>query len=629
MRIRSFSVALVIAALAVIAGVTASPAAAVDTTSTKHARLGLQSTFAFDKNLDCLDDCIEGPFGEDLIGYFFGVSGSANVTIDLGADLSLTYDRTAIVPGASLPVTFTYTPTNDAGPEVSLSGSGTLKATVDVTAAGFIELCTVFPPICPVLAIVDTIDEEVEDFDILAGSADFTAPIAAADPSASISGTSDTLTMSFATLDLLEAKIQSNVTFAADPPVPGAAFPGLGGAAAALAVTGGDLTSLTNPVNASPIIPVGPADIGVLEWSAAGQGIPATIQLASSPGTVTANLQPVLHWLGTSADVRLKLHFVGPLGLFSDPSDIVIFNSNLGPVYQDQGIDTAIAAAITDAIGFDPGVAAQVAAGNLPIPALDPQPPGGLPTVPPFGATSGFSFSIDTDADDDGIFDGTELTGCNPTDPDDPDSDDDGLTDGEEDVNFNGCVDTGETNPNDPDSDDDGVLDGPEVKGCNPTNPLDADSDDDGLTDGQEDVNGNGCIDPGETNPNDPDSDDDGLTDGQEVLVTGTDPLDPDTDDDGIPDGQDPDWLKDLIDGLPLSAFKGAGHPTAIKAHLDNIEKLVADGKDTQALNELEQLRSKMDGCGSTADNTDWIVDCTAQTEIRGWVDLLITNVSA
>ena len=159
------------------------------------------------------------------------------------------------------------------------------------------------------------------------------------------------------------------------------------------------------------------------------------------------------------------------------------------------------------------------------------------------------------------MFDGTELTGCNPTDPDDPDSDNDGLTDGEEDANKNGCVDLGETDPNDPDSDDDGVLDGPEVEGCNPTDPLDPDSDDDGLTDGQEDSNGNGCQDPGETNPNDPDSDDDGLNDGIEVLV-GTDPLDPDSDNDGIPDGQDVDWLQGLIDDLPPSAHSRA---TAIR----------------------------------------------------------------
>ena len=50
-------------------------------------------------------------------------------------------------------------------------------------------------------------------------------------------------------------------------------------------------------------------------------------------------------------------------------------------------------------------------------------------------------------------------------------------------------------------------------------------------------------------------------------------------------------------------------------------------GKVDQALNELGQLRSKMDGCGTEPDNTDWIVDCTAQLEIRALVDLLIANL--
>jgi hypothetical protein len=35
-----------------------------------------------------------------------------------------------------------------------------------------------------------------------------------------------------------------------------------------------------------------------------------------------------------------------------------------------------------------------------------------------------------------------------------------------------------------------------------------------------------------------------------------------------------------------------------------------------------------MDGCGSTADNTDWIVDCTAQLEIRALLDLLVDNLT-
>jgi hypothetical protein len=622
---------LLTAALALLAA-TAGPAAAA--TSTQHARLGLTTSFAFNEELDCFDDpsdpgnyCIEGIFGEDLAGYFFGLSGSANVSIDLGADLTLTYDRNDLVPGGSVPVTLTYTPTNDPGPEVSIGSSATLTAQVDITTAGFIELCSLLPPICPVLAILDTINEQV-NVTIAEDTLDFTAPLAAGDPSGVLSGASTPVVLSFAGLDLIEAQLESSLTLSADPPVPGAAFPGLGGAAAAIAVTGGDLTSLTNPVNPSLIVPIGPADVAVLEWSAGGQAIPATIQLPNTPGGVTATLSPVMHWLGTSADVRLDLDLVGALGdIFGDPADIQIFNGNLGPLFQSQGIDTALAAAVTAAIGFDPGIATQVGLGNLPIPALNPQPPGGLPAIPPIPGASTFTFSIDSDADDDGLFDGTELTGCNPTDPDDPDSDNDGLTDGEEDANKNGCVDAGETNPNDPDSDGDGVLDGPEVEGCNPTNPLDPDSDDDGLTDGQEDVNGNGCQDPGETNPNDPDSDDDGLNDGIEVQV-GTDPLDPDSDNDGIPDGQDVDWLQGLIDDLPPSAFKGNGHPTAINAHLDNIERRIADGKVGQALNELAQLRSKLDGCGTAADNTDWIVDCTAQTEIRGFVDLIVDNLT-
>ena len=34
------------------------------------------------------------------------------------------------------------------------------------------------------------------------------------------------------------------------------------------------------------------------------------------------------------------------------------------------------------------------------------------------------------------------------------------------------------------------------------------------------------------------------------------------------------------------------------------------------------------DGCGPTADVDDWITDCTLQVTIRGYVDLLIVNLS-
>jgi hypothetical protein len=133
---------------------------------------------------------------------------------------------------------------------------------------------------------------------------------------------------------------------------------------------------------------------------------------------------------------------------------------------------------------------------------------------------------IDPDADNDGIYDGTELgktspisdnpTGINDTYPingtditkgcfvvdrdpltttphTDSDYDNDGLLDGEEDEDINGRVDPGETDPNDEDTDDDGLwdgdiqnndgIDGEKTLG---TNPIDNDTDDDGLWDGDE-----------------------------------------------------------------------------------------------------------------------------------------------
>jgi hypothetical protein len=185
------------------------------------------------------------------------------------------------------------------------------------------------------------------------------------------------------------------------------------------------------------------------------------------------------------------------------------------------------------------------------------------------------------------------------------------------------------TDPLDADTDNDGLLDGTEVNGTNPTDPLDADSDDDDLLDGVEDANHNGALDPGETDPNNPDTDADGLSDGIEVDL-GTDPLNPDSDGDGIPDGQDAEFLQNAINDLPASAIKDAdnGLRTAMLAILDNVEKLVADGKVTQAIQLLQNLRLRVDGCGAAANGNDWIVDCTAQIEIRGYVDLLIDNLT-
>ncbi|MSP73268.1 MAG: hypothetical protein EXR76_14080 [Myxococcales bacterium] len=74
-------------------------------------------------------------------------------------------------------------------------------------------------------------------------------------------------------------------------------------------------------------------------------------------------------------------------------------------------------------------------------------------------------------------------------------------------------VDVGQPDLTDADTDRDGLLDGVEVNGDNPTDPNNADTDGDKLPDGDEDRDHDGAIDVGETDPNNPDTDADGLND--------------------------------------------------------------------------------------------------------------------
>ena len=95
-----------------------------------------------------------------------------------------------------------------------------------------------------------------------------------------------------------------------------------------------------------------------------------------------------------------------------------------------------------------------------------------------------------------------------------PDEDGDSLLDNEEDINGNGEVDPGETDPKNPDTDGDGIRD--DVERRSGTDPTRADSDGDGINDGVEDRNQNGEVDGDETDPKSADSDGDGLADGAE-----------------------------------------------------------------------------------------------------------------
>jgi len=100
MRKTVLLVTLVLAALLV-----GSSQARADVSQSEHVRLGFNGTFPFDKSIDCLDDCVEGAFGEDLAGYFFGAKGTASIAVALGGNITLSYDRTALKPGPRSPST--------------------------------------------------------------------------------------------------------------------------------------------------------------------------------------------------------------------------------------------------------------------------------------------------------------------------------------------------------------------------------------------------------------------------------------------------------------------------------------------------------------------------------------------
>ena len=564
-----------VALMLVAAGTIIAPVAtlAAPVSQTVHRQLGFEANVPFDETeSDSEEVCL--PFCVDVASYSVRAIGTAHIRVALGVDVTFSYDPAAVVPGASVPISVSYTPTDDPGNEVSIN----------------VEADTLSFNGCVIEVICD--GGTLNDVTLAQGAASFTAPLGGM-PAANVPLDSDQIILSTITGEIARAEMNGSLSLGAVAP---GAVPGLGGAAAVVGVTGGTLTS--------PLVVPG---FGVTEWDIAGQTNTVNVTMPAAPNTtVTTTLMPVMHWLSVSANAAIDVNLSDFLNVFFDDFNIGIFSGSIGSLLSANGVDTLVSQAISDLIGFDPGVGANIAAGKLPFPLTSPE----VANVPPVPTLGTISFSFDTDSDDDGLSDGQEI--AIGTDPFDPDSDDDGLTDGDE-VNVHG------TDPLDADTDDDGLNDGDEI--ALGTDPFDPDSDDDGLTDGDE-VNVYG------TDPLDPDSDDDGLNDGMEIAL-GLDPLDSDTDDDGIPDGSDSEFLQTAVAALGADAFKGNGHQTAILAQLDNVEKRVSQGKVDQALNELAHLRSKMDGCGTSADNTDWIVDCTAQVQIRALLDLLVANLSA
>lgn len=212
---------------------------------------------------------------------------------------------------------------------------------------------------------------------------------------------------------------------------------------------------------------------------------------------------------------------------------------------------------------------------------------------------SGETDPNNSDTDGDTLPDGDEALRQEPTSPLDTDSDDGGVDDGTE-------LTVDLTNPNDGvddnlDTDNDGLINGFEET-VSMTDPLVADSDGDGLTDGEE-VNGTGLLTDWEpTNPNDVDTDGDGIDDGVEAGVDGrdadpsstTDPNNPDTDNDTIPDG-----VEDANqDGETVNSIGGLGSDGSGETDPNN------DDTDGDRLLDGQELNGQ-DGTPGTADDTN------------------------
>jgi hypothetical protein len=401
----------------------------------QHLRLGFRTSFPINAVRNDSVTCVDYNFSV--------VNGTARLAVDMGADVAFSYDRKDLLPGGSVPIQVTYTPTNDDGPELSVDATGDVMMGVnvdDVCLVAVIAACAaslgldVFS--CSLAALgaaLDSFSGELDHFDLISASGDFTAPLGAVPP-VSVPGTGGSATLQFLGTALARATPVSNITLA---PTPTGGLPGLGGAVALLGVSGATLTS------PSPIIPV-------LEWQSP-TALTATIALPATPGpNATLTLSPMLHWLNTSASIELDIDLLGVLGaVFSNPSNISIFSGNLGTGL---GLDSLICDGVPAAA--QAACLATVAAGNVPYPALLPQSPDLLPTVPPLAPFASAQISIDPDADDDGLFDGEEI--ALGTNPDDADTDDDQLGDGLE-------VTSG-TDPLDADTDNDGVPDGDDVE---------------------------------------------------------------------------------------------------------------------------------------------------------------------
>jgi hypothetical protein len=365
MRRKTLSRALSVCALAAVAGVlTVSPArAGTPVTITKHADLGFKTSVPIDEDTGVgSPPCLLTLVGICVFHGAVAFHGTFTAHVEMATDVALTYDPSDLnTPNSPLPVSIKYTPT-PGGSTVSYSLSGSMTFNFDGCSG------------CP----------ETVPFNATSAANTFTAPMGSDSP-VTIPGTSSGLTLSVAGLDVITASLGSSLTLA--PAAPGL-LPGLGGAGALVQVSG---------ASGAPTLPI--------EWDSSGSSQSFTLTTPASPQPLGISLQPVMHWVSTSGNAQINLHWTGDFQnavsiaadiagdcilpfcvpvcvafdcTVSDPSPISLFSGGLGPVYTDLGLDTEVGNAIGPPAGSL--VAARIAAGFVPVPLTDP-PQSSIPPL--------------------------------------------------------------------------------------------------------------------------------------------------------------------------------------------------------------------------------------------------------
>ncbi len=365
MRRTTLSRVLAVCALVAVAGVvTVGPArAGTPVTITKHADLGFTTSVPINEDTGVASPpCLLSLVGICAFHGAIAFSGTFTAHVKLGTDVALTYDPSDLnTPNSPLPVSVKYTPT-PGGSTVSYSLTGSMTFNFDGCSA------------CP----------ETRPFSATSAPSTFTAPMGSDSP-VTIPGSSTGLTLNVAGLDVITATLGSSLTLA--PASPGL-LPGLGGAGALVHVTG---------ASDAPTLPI--------EWDSSGASQSFTLTTPSSPAPLGVSLQPLMHWVSTSGNAQINLHwtddfqnavsiaadiagdcilpFCVPICVafdctVSDPSPISLFSGGLGPVYTDLGLDTEVGNAIGPPAGSL--VAARIAAGFVPVPLTDP-PQSSIPPL--------------------------------------------------------------------------------------------------------------------------------------------------------------------------------------------------------------------------------------------------------